>query len=91
MSAPKSYVDARRPPLEEAMRLEGGTLEKAIASLEAKGYFTPPPGPWQLGGKDRGHGHMNYAILDRFGDLVMEAPNQATAELVIEAVNKHRE
>jgi hypothetical protein len=74
--------------LDEAIKLEGGTLEEAIASLERKGYFEPPPRPWSLGGQERGLGRMNYAVLDKFGDLVVEAPSRPVAELIMAAVNK---
>ncbi len=73
MPGPDSYLNARRPPLQEALSLEGGTFIEAVESLKRKGYFTPPPRPWSLGVDDRGHGHMSYAVLDRFGDVVVEA------------------
>lgn len=87
--APKSYVNRRRPPLMEALRLEGGTLEKATKALVRKGYFTPPPRPWQLGTHDRGMGRLDWVVVDRFGDLVVKAENRETAELIISAVNAH--
>ena len=87
---PESYVDARRPPVDEAMRLEGGSFTEAAASLERKGYFEPPPGPWQVGVGDRGMGRNDYAVLDRFGDLIATVENQATAELIVSAVNAKR-
>jgi len=89
--APESYLDAKRPPLQEAMVLEGGTINEVIASLERKGYFEPPPGPWQLGIQDRGMGRSNFAVLDRFNDLVVEAKDRPTAELIISAVNTQRQ
>jgi hypothetical protein len=90
-NVPESYLDCKRPPLLEAIELEGGTPNEACASLEWKGYFTPPPRPWSLGFKDRGMGRGDYAVLDRFGYVVVEAPNQVTAELIINAVNNHKE
>ncbi|MFA6536017.1 MAG: hypothetical protein WC250_00150 [Candidatus Paceibacterota bacterium] len=87
---PKSYLNSRRPTFHEAAALEGGTFMEAMASLERKGYFEPAPGPWKLGIQDRGIGRNNFAILDRFGDLVVEAPSRATADLIIAAVNASR-
>jgi hypothetical protein len=73
------------------MILEGGTIDEALASLERKGYFEPPPGPWKLGVQDRGMGRANFAVLDRFGDLVVEVKDRFTAELIISAVNIQRQ
>ena len=90
-TAPDSYLDARRPPLQEALAAEGDmTIMEAVDSLTRKGYFTPRPRPWQLGRSDRGHGHGNYAVLDRFGDVVVEVPNREDAELIIAAVNAYQ-
>jgi hypothetical protein len=87
---PESYLDCRRPPIQEAMRLEGDmTISAAAASLINKGYFTPRPRPWKLGYRDRGLGHGHYAILDRFGDVVAENINREDAELIILAVNSN--
>jgi hypothetical protein len=85
--APKSYLDHRRPPLHEALALEGGLLTEARQSLVKKGYFTPPPRPWSLGFNDRGNGRGDFAVLDKFGDLVVETQNLETAELIIALVN----
>ncbi len=86
--APKSYLDCKRPPVREAMLLEGDiSMSEAADSLERKGYFTPRPRPWHLGFRDRGLGHGDFAVLDRFGDLVCEVSNRADAELIISAVN----
>jgi hypothetical protein len=85
--APKSYLDHRRPPLMEALKLEGGTLMEATESLKRKGYYTPPPRPWQLGFNDRGLGRGDYAVLDKFGDLVVTVENRETAVFIIEAAN----
>jgi hypothetical protein len=87
MAAPKSYLNRRRPPVLEAIALEQGTIREATEVLERKGYFTPPPRPWTLGGADMGLGRMNYAVLDRFGDLVVKTGDRSTAELIITAVN----
>ncbi len=88
MRAPKSYLNRRRPPIVEAIKLEGDmTMDEAIASLERKGYFTPNPGPWKLGYRDRGLGRGDFAVLDRFGDLVVEVDSKTDAELIISAVN----
>jgi hypothetical protein len=84
---PDSYINKKRPPISEALRLEGGTIEEATASLIKKGYFTPPPRPWTFGYIERGHGRKNFAVLDKFGDLVTELNNKETAEFIIEAAN----
>ena len=88
---PGSYTDSRRPSLLEALQLKGGTMEEAYASLEQKGYFTPPPRPWRLGFQDRGMGRRDYAVLDKFGDPVVQAPNRIVAEFIIKAVNNYQE
>jgi hypothetical protein len=86
--APESYLDCKRPPILEALRLEGDvTIEEAIRSLQRKGYYAPSPRPWQLGFRDRGMGRVNLVVLDRFGDLVAEVENQTDAGLIISAVN----
>lgn len=87
---PKSYRNAKRPPLIEALKMEGGTIEEATKSLEKKGYFEPPPRPWKLGADDRGMGRDNFAILDRFGDMVVEVKDRSIAELIIFAVNSYK-
>lgn len=91
--APKSYLDARRPPLDEALRLEGEglTITEASDSLEKKGYFTAKARPWKIGIAHRGLGRNSYAVLDRFGDLIAEMPDHETADLVVEAVNHFSE
>ena len=90
-NVPESYLDQRRPPLPEALQAEGDmTLEEAMASLERKGYFTPRPRPWKLGFRDRGLGHGDFAVLDRFGDLVAETPNREDAEFIVAAANAHK-
>lgn len=89
--APASYLNRRRPPMEEAMRREGNvSFMEAIESLKKKGYFTPPPRPWKLGRKDRGHDHSNWAVLDKFGDFVVETSNRTIAEFIIAAANAMR-
>ncbi len=90
--APKSYLDLRRPPLQEALLLEGShlTVFEASDSLTKKGYFAPKPRPWGVGRSDRGLGRGSYAILDRFGDLVAEMPDLETTELIVEAVNQFK-
>lgn len=89
--APKSYENRKRPPLADAIRVEGDvTVEQAIASLERKGYFTARPRPWKLGFHDRGLGHGDFAVLDHFGDLVAKTPQRADAELIIAAVNAYK-
>jgi len=89
--APKSWVNRRRIPLHDAMKLEGvETFDEGVKILVEKGYFTPQPGPWKIGGRDRGHDHVDYAVMDKFGDIVAEMPNRVTAELVISAVNSYR-
>ncbi|MDO8463086.1 MAG: hypothetical protein Q7S96_02335 [bacterium] len=86
--APESYVDRRRPPLLEAMQAEGNvTPAEAHDLLERKGYFTAHPRPWELGFRDRGLGRGDFAVLDRFGDLVASTSSRADAELIIAAVN----
>lgn len=86
---PASYRNIKRPPLMEAIRLEGGTIEEGAEALERKGYFEPPPRPWKLGSSDRGIGRKNFAVLDRFGDVVVLVNDRRTAELIISAVNAH--
>lgn len=86
-TAPVSYLNERRPPIEEALAAEGLPPNEAMASLRRKGYFTPRPGPWQLGYHDRGHGRGDYAVLDRYGDVVTEKLSREDAELIIAAVN----
>ena len=89
--APKSYIDCKRPELQEAMLLESPdgnmTVGEAIESLKKKGYFTPHPRPWKLGFQNRGLGRSVFAVLDFFGDLVAEVESQTDAELIISAVN----
>lgn len=87
--APESYLDHQRLPLLEALALEGGTIEEATVSLRQKGYFTAPPRPWMIGFKDRGLGRGGLAVLDKFGDLVVETPNRETAEFIVEAINAY--
>ncbi len=84
---PESYLDARRPPLLEALKLEGGTITEATESLTKKGYYEPPPRPWSLGVSHRGLGRNDYAVLDKFADLVVETKDRVIAELIIDAVN----
>lgn len=89
---PASYIDAKRPPLAEAMELEaihnaGMTIAQAVGSLTKKGYFTAPPRPWQVVRKERGHDHGDYAVLDRFGSLVVTTVLQETAEFIVGACN----
>ena len=75
----------------DAIRAEGDvTGEEALASLERKGYFTARPRPWTLGFCDRGLGHGDFGVLDRFGDLVAKTPERANAELIIAAVNAYK-
>ena len=86
--APKSYLNRRRPPIIEAIKMEGDmTMGEAVESLQKKGYYTPRPRPWKLGYRDRGLGRGDFAVLDRFGDLVAEVESQTDAELIISAVN----
>ena len=59
--------------------------------MMSKGYFTPPPRPWQLGALDRGMGRRDFVVLDRFGDLVVKVESCETDELIILAVNAHSE
>ena len=87
---PKCYRNAKRPPLAYAAAFEGGTIKEAIKALEKKGYFEPPPRPWQLGVWSRGMGRESFAILDRFGDVVVKEIDQSTAELIISAVNAYK-
>ncbi len=75
----------------DAIRAEGNmTMREALVSLGSKGYFTPRPRPWKLGSHDRGHGRNDFAVLDRFGDLVAGIPDRADAELIIAAVNVYK-
>ena len=87
----RSYKNRKRPPIKDAMLAEGKvTIEEALTSLERKGYFTARPRPWTLGFRDRGLGYGDFAVLDRFGDLVAETPQRADAELIIAAVNAYK-
>ncbi len=88
-TAPESYLNERRPPLEEALAAEGLPFIEAMESLKRKGYFTPKPRPWQLGYQDRGHGRGDYAVLDRYGDVVTEKLSREDAEFIIAAANAH--
>lgn len=85
--APESYLNVRRPPLGEAVALERGSMQEAVASLTKKGYFAPPSRPWKTGVHDKGMGRYSFAVLDCFGDIVVETRDQATAELIVSAVN----
>ena len=87
---PRSYINAKRPPILEALILEGETPRDAMESLTRKGYFEPPPRPWSLGFKDRGQGHGDFAILDCFEDVVTEAKDRSTAEFIIAAANAYK-
>ena len=90
-NAPGSYLDQQRPSLLDAIQAEGDmTLAEAVVSLTRKGYFTARPRPWKLGFHDRGFGHGDFAVLDRFGDLVAETPQLADAELIIAATNSYK-
>lgn len=89
-TAPESYLDQRRPPLAEAVELEGGTYLEALKSLREKGYFTPPPKPWVIGVSSRGEGRNSYSVRDKFGDLIAEMPNHEVAQLVVKAVNAYK-
>ena len=90
-NTPESYVDRQRPTLMDAIRAEGDvTIAEATASLERKGYYTARPRPWMLGFRDRGLGHGDFAVLDRFGDLVAETSQRADAELIIAAANTYK-
>ncbi len=89
--APESYLNRRRPPIVEAIDLEGNMpVSDALESLQRKGYYSPRPRPWKLGYKDRGLGRGDFAVLDRFGDLVAEVASKADAELIIFVVNNAR-
>ena len=91
-NAPESYINCRRPPLLEALALEGDvSFVEATGSLISKGYFTPPPRPWHLGAHDRGMDRQDWAVLDKFGDLVVETKDRETAEFIISAVNTYSE
>ncbi|KKR10126.1 MAG: hypothetical protein UT37_C0005G0020 [Parcubacteria group bacterium GW2011_GWA2_39_18] len=90
--ASKSYLNRRRPPIVEAMKLEGNvSMDEALKSLEQKGYFTPRPRPWRVGFRDRGLGRGDFAVLDRFGDLVAEISSKEDAELIVSAVNAKKD
>jgi len=85
---PESYVNHHRPLILEAISREGDmTMDEAIQSLVKKGYFTPRPRPWKIGFRNRGLGHGDYAIFDRFGDVVAENISREDAELVISVIN----
>lgn len=89
--APKSYRNRRRPPQDEALAAEGDvTIQDAVNQLVAKGYFEAPARPWKLGRADRGMGRGDYAVLDRFGDVVFEVKYRAHGEFVVAAVNAYK-
>ena len=89
--APKSYIDQKRPPLREAILAEGNmTIEEALTALARKGYFTARPRPWKLGFHDRGLDRSDFAVLDRFGDLIAVTPQIADAALIVAAVNAYK-
>lgn len=86
--APDSYFDSPRPHLTDAIELEEGTLQERIDSLISKGYYSPQSRPWSLGISNRGLGRGDYAVLDKFGNVVGEfGDKRETAEAIIEAVN----
>lgn len=86
--APESYLEVQRPPLKDAIQAEGNvTLDRALASLERKDYFTARPRPWNVGLRSQGLGRSTFAVLDRFGDVVAENLSKADAELIVESVN----
>lgn len=75
----------------EAIQAEGDVpLVEALASLRRKDYFTPRPRPWKLGVRNRGHGHVDYGVLDCFDDSVVENLERADAELIVAAVNAYK-
>ena len=85
---PASYLNRRRPDILEAIKAEGDILlVEALEILKRKGYFTPPPRPWKVAFRDRGHGHGDFAVIDRFGDVVAEVARCEIAELIVNAVN----
>ncbi|MBP6886291.1 MAG: hypothetical protein KBC02_03575 [Candidatus Pacebacteria bacterium] len=91
--APISYRNRRRPPLFEAMQLENtepitsrDVNDDTLARLERKGFFSPRPWPWRIGFRDRGHGHGDYAIIDRFGDPVAENISLADIKIILKAM-----
>lgn len=88
-TAPESYLNERRPPFHEALATEGLPFNEAMESLKRKGYFTPKARPWQLGYQDRGLGSGDYAVLDRYGDVVAEKLSREDAEFIIAAANAH--
>lgn len=88
--APDSYKDRRRPPLLDAIRAEGDvSIKAAMAALERKGYFEPRPRPWSVGFRDRGLGRGDYAVLDRFGDVVTGPLERVDANLIVAAINAY--
>lgn len=95
MGALESYSDAKRPPLDEAIKMEFDdgvkTLNEVYDVLTKKGYFTPQPRPWSVGYHDRGLGRGDYAVIDKFGDLVVKVPNKETAEFIVLACNSFSE
>src|SRR3989344_2173855 len=87
---PRSYRNRRRPALDDALRMEGNvTLDAATKSLVRKGYFTPPPRPWSAGVRDRGLGRYSYAVLDRFGDVVVTGVKEVV-EFIVDAANAYK-
>lgn len=85
--APRSYRVSDRPEIIRALALESGILEEATEALRRKGYFDPPPRPWKVGCSDRGAGRSSYAVLDRYGHVVVETGDcLETAKLIVVAV-----
>ena len=62
------------------------TIEEARTSI----YFTARPRPWEIGFRDRGLGHGDYAVLDSLGSLVVETSHRSDAELIVAAINAYK-
>ena len=92
--APNTYRNRKKIPERKALELEAesgiSSFVGAVKSLERKGYFEPHARPWKLGFQDMGLGRENVAVLDRFGDLVVEVPLKSNAALIVAAVNAYK-
>lgn len=90
---PVSYLDAPRPDVNEAFDMETQanpdlkTMDEVWEVLKKKGFFTPNPRPWAIGFRDRGHGHGDYGVMDKFGKVIIENILYENAVLIVDAVN----
>ncbi len=89
-SAPESHFDALQPIPAGALAIgDSLPVDQAVESVRGDS-LAPKPRPWQLGYHDRGLGRGDYAVLDRFGEVVIEKLSRKDAELIIAAVNAYK-